>query len=266
MADHYNGYGLKHFAATIAECMELPVPESYAPSISWAADILKARMGGAADRVVLYHADAVGMFIWQKYTNRFAPVYQNTSLAIPFCSTIESYTPVAHASMYTGLKPKDHGIQANVKPVLTVPTLFDAAIQSGHRPIIISTEGDSISKIFLERNMDYIICATPDECNAKAEQVLEADQHDLITVYNGNYDAVMHRYGPEAEDALAQLRHNGQAFEKLSAIAKKVWAGKPGMAAFLPDHGCHEIDGQLGSHGLDMAEDMNIIHFYQFYG
>ena len=36
--------------------------------------------------------------------------------------------------------------------------------------------------------------------------------------------------------------------------------------AFLPDHGCHEIDGQLGSHGLDMYEDMNVIHFYRFFG
>ena len=34
--------------------------------------------------------------------------------------------------------------------------------------------------------------------------------------------------------------------------------------AFLPDHGCHEIDGNLRSHGLDMEEDMNIIHFYGF--
>ena len=28
------------------------------------------------------------------------------------------------------------------------------------------------------------------------------------------------------------------------------------------DHGCHEIDGGCGSHGLDMPEDLNIHHFY----
>ena len=51
------------------------------------------------------------------------------------------------------------------------------------------------------------------------------DRHDLNVLYNGNYDAVMHRAGTESNEAI------------------------------------HEIDGNLGSHGLDMAEDMNVIHF-----
>ena len=60
MADHYNLYELKQFAATIAECMDFSLPNNYAPSIGWAVNLLKERMDGAADRVVLYHADAVG--------------------------------------------------------------------------------------------------------------------------------------------------------------------------------------------------------------
>ena len=34
-------------------------------------------MGGPADRVVLYHADAVGMYIWQKYTELFTASHAN---------------------------------------------------------------------------------------------------------------------------------------------------------------------------------------------
>lgn len=30
----------------------------------------------------------------------------------------------------------------------------------------------------------------------------------------------------------------------------------------MPDHGCHQMDKSAGSHGLDMEEDRNIIHFY----
>ena len=30
------------------------------------------------------------------------------------------------------------------------------------------------------------------------------------------------------------------------------------LYGFMPDHGCHEIDGGAGSHGLMMPEDMNI--------
>ena len=31
MADYYNKYALKQFAGTIAACMDMPLPESYAP-------------------------------------------------------------------------------------------------------------------------------------------------------------------------------------------------------------------------------------------
>ena len=31
------------------------------------------------------------------------------------------------------------------------------------------------------------------------------------------------------------------------------------------DHGCHEIDDRCGSRGLDMSEDLNIVHLYKCY-
>lgn len=265
--DYQNSVRITQTAATVARLMGFAMPEGTdAPNEIVLQTAQKVLSGKPVERVLLYNPDAIALWLYQKYTHLFSEVIRHSQMALPVYSVMPSVTPVCFASMYTGLKPADHGIQAYVKPVLTVPTLFDAAIAAGHRPIIISTEGDSISKIFLEREMDYIICKTPDECNARAAEVLAEDKYDLITVYNGNYDATMHRFGPESEEALAQIVHNSKAFATLSAIAQKAWAGKTGMAAYLPDHGCHEIDGKLGSHGLEMAEDMNIIHFYQFYG
>ncbi len=46
MSDHYNLYPLKHFAATVAECMDFQLPETYAQAISWVSNILKDKMGG----------------------------------------------------------------------------------------------------------------------------------------------------------------------------------------------------------------------------
>ncbi len=149
--------------------------------------------------------------------------------------------------------------------MLTVPTLFDAAIVAGKKPIIISTDGDSMARIFNEREMDYIFCQSPNECNAKALQVLEEDKHDLIAIYNGNYDSTMHKTGPESEKSLAALVHNVNTFAELNKKAEKIWKNKNFATAFLPDHGCHEIDGECGSHGLDMDEDMDIIHFYNLH-
>jgi hypothetical protein len=37
------------------------------------------------------------------------------------------------------------------------------------------------------------------------------------------------------------------------------------LCGFAMDHGCHEIDGDNGSHGLDMEEDLNIVHLYKGY-
>lgn len=253
-------------AATIANLMGFSMDESADAPNALVLDAARSKLGNVpVQRTLLYNPDAIALWLYQKYPLLFAPVVRSTSVTLPVCSVMPSVTPVCFASMYTGLNPADHGIQSYVKPVLRVPTLFDAAIAAGHQPVIISTEGDSISKIFLERKMDYIICKTPDECNARAAEVIRANRHDLVVVYNGNYDALMHRWGPESEEALAQLSHNAASFEALCNTAEEAWAGIPGVAAFLPDHGCHEIDGNLGSHGLDMPEDMDIVHFYRFF-
>lgn len=264
--DTNNTLRITQTAATVAELMGFSMPENADQANGIVLKTAAARLGGrTVERALLYNPDAIAMWLYQKYTPLFQEVIQNSCVTLPVYSVMPSVTPVCFASMYSGLQPADHGIQAYVKPVLQVKTLFDMAIASGHKPVIISTEGDSISKIFLDRDMDYIICKTPDECNAHALEVIARDEHDIIVVYNGNFDAQMHRSGPEAEESLAQLRHNAVSFETLSQAARNAWAGKAAMAAFLPDHGCHEIDGQLGSHGLDMVEDMNIVHFYEFF-
>ena len=54
-------------------------------------------------------------------------------------------------------------------------------------------------------------------------------------------------------------------FENLVKQANETWKDCNHVVAFLPDHGCHEIDHHLGDHGLDMEEDMHIIHFYGLY-
>ena len=164
--------------------------------------------------------------------------------------------------MYTGLPPEGHGICSYAKPILRVDTLFDAALRAGVRPAIVSTSGSTLSKIFLDRPMDYYILDSVDEVNARAEQLLREDEHDLLLVYNGNYDAAMHRYAPESPEALRALRANADAFAQLASIARRHWSGYDSLLAFAPDHGCHEIEGGLGTHGLDAETDMLLPHFY----
>jgi len=262
MPEHYNQYELKHFAATIADCMDIKLPITYAASISWVANILKERMGGAADRVVLYHADAVGQYIWQKYNNRFAPVYRYTSLAVPFLSTVESVTPVAHASMYTGLDPCDHGIQTYVRPILTCDTLYDQLIALGKKIAILAMSDSTFFHIFKGRDLDYFEVKNAAEIQKKSLELIRTDSYDLISIHTFEYDDAAHEYGPESKEALNAVSIEAEVFATIAQELKKNNEKHRTLLTYSPDHGQHLTEGGAGSHGSEMEEDMNILHFF----
>ena len=215
------------------------------------------------DRILLYNPDAIAWWLYEKYGSFFDVLRCENQLIKKTKSVMPCVTPVCFASMYSGLMPEKHGIKSYVKPVLTCETLFDVLIRNGMHPAICSTEGDSISKIFLERDMEYYLYPTVDEVNAKARELIERDKNEVIVVYNGNYDAAMHKVSPEGDEALSALRENIQTYAALRSLCEKAWKGHTFVTAFLPDHGCHEIDGKMGSHGLDMEEDMWVVHFWE---
>ncbi len=214
------------------------------------------------DRFVFYNPDAVALWLYQKYTEKFIDTALCSDIAVPMLSVMPSVTPVCFGSMYTGVMPTVHGIQKYEKPVLKTETIFDCFIKAGKKAAIVSTARDSISMIFLERKMDYFIYDTPEEVNIKALNLIDEDVYDLIVIYNGNYDGKMHKFGPESAEAFDALHKNIEFYKTLIQSIKEKWKKYNVFYGFMPDHGCHEIDGGCGSHGLDMQEDMNVIHFY----
>lgn len=262
MADHYNTYKLSSFAGIAAEVMGVELPETFAPAIPWVASILKARLGGRADRALLYHADAVGQYIWQKYPPLFAPVYAETSLAVPFISTVESVTPVAHASMYTGLEPEGHGIRTYVRPKLECTTLFDVLIALGLRPAILAQEDSTFLHIFAGRDMDYYEEPNAIAIQEKAKELIKEDKYDVISIHTFDYDNAAHHYGPESKEGLNAIEIEAQGFYDLAELIKSVWKDHRTLLTYSPDHGQHLTMGGGGAHGSKMVEDMNILHFF----
>ncbi|MBR2730913.1 MAG: alkaline phosphatase family protein [Clostridia bacterium] len=249
--------------ASVLQAMHLPLPPEIAPPDPLLTALKAQKLGDRpVDRVLLYNPDAVALWLYQKYTTAFAPAALHSDLAVPLRSVMPTVTPVCFASMYTGVLPEIHGIRKYTKPVLQTKTLFDYLPAQGRRCAIVSTAGDSISKIFLERDVDYYIYDEVEQVNEKALALIAEDRHDLITIYNGNYDGAMHRHGPEGAESLAALAANLAFYAQLTAAIRRHWRGYDTLYGFCPDHGCHEIDGGCGSHGLDMTEDMNVIHFY----
>lgn len=219
--------------------------------------------GRKADRILMFNPDAVAMWIYRKYPFFTAELPGLTELELPMQTVMPSVTPVCFGTMYTGAQPAVHGIRKYEKPVITIDTIWDALIRAGKKPCIIADSKCSMGKIFLNREMDYYIFDTVAEINAKAEEVIMQDKHDFVAVYNGNYDHWMHKFGPESPEALSELRSNSYEFAELYHTVKKYWKGHDTLMGFAMDHGCHEIDGGSGSHGLDMPEDLNILHLYQ---
>jgi predicted AlkP superfamily pyrophosphatase or phosphodiesterase len=219
--------------------------------------------GETADRLFMYNPDAIAEWLFEKYPAFFIEATARTELQLPYETVMPSVTPVCFGTMYTGVQPAVHGIRKYEKPVLKIETLFDQLIRAGKKIAIVADNTCSIGKIFLEREMDYFIYESEPAVNAKAAELILRDEHDAIIVYNGNYDSRMHKTGPESAEALGELRTNAKAFGMFYEMIAEHWAGQNTLMGFAMDHGCHEIDGECGCHGLDMDEDLNITHFYK---
>lgn len=261
-----NPVSLDTLCAALAEIIGAEAPACAAPANATLKEYADRAFGGQrADRIFMYNPDAVAEWIYRKYPEFAREVQARTELELPFCTVMPSVTPVCFGTMYTGAQPSVHGIQKYEKPVIRIDTFFDALIRVGKKPAIVADSECSMGKIFLEREMDYFLYDTVEEINAKAAELILADEYDVICVYNGNYDSIMHKNGPEAPVSLAALKQNSSAFGTFSELIRNHWQHHNTLVGFAMDHGCHEIDGDCGSHGLDMPEDLNIVHCYRAY-
>ncbi|MDD7416306.1 MAG: alkaline phosphatase family protein [Treponemataceae bacterium] len=225
-----------------------------------------ANSNAICDRIVMYNPDAIAYWIFGRYYRKyFSCVCDESDFVLPMLSVFPPKTPVCFASMYSGLMPEKHGIKAYVKPVLKCTTIFDRLIEEGKKVAIVSTEGDSISLIFLERKMDYFIYKTVAECNAKAAELIKSDDYDVIVLYNTDYDYWMHRNTPTGPLAIRAIKQDVNEFCALKKLIENEWKGKHRTGlAFAPDHGCHRWYGVLGQHELNEPCDMNTVHAWSF--
>jgi len=264
----FNSDSLDTVCAALAYAMGIEQPYHSAEKNAELSNYIdKVFVGEKADRVVMYNPDAIAQWIYQKYPDYFVNVAKNTDKEIYLSTVMPSVTPVCFGTMYTGAQPEVHGIQKYEKPVLTIDTIFDRLVSAGKKVALITYRECSLGMIYRNRDIDYYHFDEGDieDVNAKLMEVILRDEHDFIVIYNGNYDSAMHKYGPESANALAELRVNDHMFSVISNIIKTHWKHHNTLVGFAMDHGCHEIDGGCGSHGLDMPEDINIVHCYKGY-
>ena len=258
-----NSISLRYFAPTIAKCLGVDaannLDESALPLLE---DFLKENNCINVERTFIYNPDAIGMWLTQKYTENFNNLLKNTKLSLPVVTEMPSVTPVCFGTMYTGLSPKEHGITKYEKKVIERESLFDKIYEAKKKVAIVAVENSSMATIFSGKLIDYYILKYDEEVNEKAKELIIENKYDVIVVYNQEYDDVMHRTGPESEESLRAMRNHINAFSKFVDLIKENWTNYNSFICCATDHGIHEEENGRGTHGYDIEEDLNIVHYF----
>ena len=261
----YNAYEMTRVAAAFTQALGVEPPRKAQPAADPLKNLLADAFGGKpAQKVVIYNPDAIAMWLYQKYTPDFTEVTRNTQLCLPLKTMMPSVTPVCFATMYTGTPPQIHGIQKYEKPVVRTDTVYNALIRAGKKCAIVAQTGCSMSKIFLERDMDYFSdYETDEQVVRKGIELIRSDKYDFISIYNGYYDHTMHATKVEDPEALQVFRDECRFFGEIVDVIREAYAAYDTFIGFATDHGCHDHpDTGRGTHGTDLTDDLNVLHFY----
>lgn len=259
----FNSYSLTQMVASLSRAMGVVPPKQADKSIPLVDAFVDSVMGNErVDRILVYNPDCIGHWHLQKYPDMFIPVLTNTQLTVPIATVSPAWTPICFGSMYTGVSPLVHGILKYEKPVIKVDSLFDSMPRAGKKVANVAVDNSSMAMIFLERPVDYYIEPYDGEVVDKALQLIKEDKYDVMTVYNQEYDDMIHRTTPESTVALNAIKHHVEAFAKLVNAVKENWKDHNTLVVFAPDHGNHYDCFGHGNHGEFRDEDVNINHFY----
>lgn len=253
---------ITHVAGAICDCLGVEPPQRCEGNLPEVTAQLQSLANGAIDRVLVYNPDAIARWAYEKYYDTFAPVRKYCPISVEMLSMMPPKTPVCFASMYTGASPEVHGITHYTKPTLQLDSVFDTLIRAGKKCAIVTVRNQSMHKLFLGRDMDYYPCANDAEVIRVALDVIRQDKHDLICVYNQEYDDVMHRSHPNSLWSRRALKHYCASFEQLAQCAETNWTSHNTALLCATDHGTHREWYLLGNHGKDIPKDRNILHFW----
>lgn len=235
---------------------------NYQTSCSEIEDVLSA-IDGVVSKCLIYSPDALGLHLHEKLSYEYNCLEQKSSVTKDLLAEMPTVTPVCYASMFTGLRPSEHGITKYTKPVLARDTLFDFLQKNGKKVAIVAVENSSIDAIFKNREIDYFSEKYDQEVTDRTVALLKEDKHDFILAYHQEYDDLLHQTTPFSAEALAAAKRHINTIYHLHNALNKYWKDHSKLFAITPDHGAHlDIKKGNGTHGSALPDDLNVRHFF----
>jgi hypothetical protein len=219
--------------------------------------------GEPIERCLIFCPDALGLHIWRSCMSHMDTIKEHADLRIPLLSVMPPKTPVCFASMFTGGQPADHGIMKYERPVLRCETLFDVLLRANQSIAIVAVGNSSIDLIFRERNIEYFSEEYDEDVLVRAVDLVKENRHNLIIVYQQEYDDLLHKNDPFSELCIRAVTKHVHSFVTIARNALNEWSGHNNAIIFAPDHGAHvdSVSGH-GDHGMNIPEDMQLFHWY----
>jgi hypothetical protein len=207
-----------------------------------------ARCGPPSRKVVLLVIDGCRVDRLAEARTPFLDRLAAEGIAYDRCSTVyPARTVTGFSSMLTGAQPVVHGMRSNFVPSLGVKceSVFDVVPSSRMVGIahLLDAFGDRVSTVTAVMPNDEIDAAL---C-AKAREVVEADDPDLVVVQTLSVDQTGHFRGSFYDEYLAHIESTDRELESLVSWLGERWGGLDGVTiGVLSDHG----QGRgIGGHG-----------------
>lgn len=260
-----NSIPMTYFAPTVCSCLGVESPKASHEPEALVSGLLDSCGLSRVDRVLVYNPDAIGMWLYQRHTDMFAPVLRHTRLALPVRTVLPSVTPVCFGTMYTGVLPGVHGIERYEKHVLDQESVFDRLAAAHRSCALVAVKDSSMDILYAEKPVDHFVEPYDGEATERAVELIRAREHDVVVVYNQEYDDRMHHTYPESAESLQALGRQVANFDRLCQAVRESWADGSTLVVWATDHGIHIADMGYGAHGSDREDDLNVLHFFGIY-
>ncbi|HUS62473.1 MAG TPA: alkaline phosphatase family protein [Acidimicrobiales bacterium] len=197
------------------------------------------RCGPPSRKVLLLVIDGCRLDRLHEADTPFLDRLAGEGIAYASCHTAyPARTVTCFSSMLTGAPPVVHGMRSNFVPSLGVKceSIFDVVPSSQMVGIahLVDAFGDKVSTVTAVMPNDEIDAAL---C-AKAREVVERDDPDLLVVQTLSVDQTGHFRGSYHDEYLAHISSTDRELEALVAWISQRWGGLDGVTiGVLSDHG-----------------------------